>query len=349
MIGPMMLRLMAAVTGVLMATVAAARTGVPPQNPERHLLILRNDRVVVGIAPRLAGRIAVFRAPDGPNILDADPAWWAPEAKLPALGASWDYPAVNGHVIWTGPQKEWWLHQDVSAEWREHAYNWPPDPWAEWAAYEVSDRTPTSVVLKGPASPVTGLALTKEVSISPEGRVRVAVRAVNTRKSEVKWDLWSNVRVRATARAWVPVRGSLRIEHGSAADARRGALDYEVRDGWFRFLDEAPLPEGGRTAKAFLTPATGVMAAFDGGHVFLRRFTPAAAGSVHPDHGVVEVFRDVNRDPAKSLCEIEVHGAYTSLAPGAAMAIEEIWELQRFETGAGAAAQAAWLRTVATP
>ncbi|MEK7476854.1 MAG: DUF4380 domain-containing protein [Candidatus Coatesbacteria bacterium] len=343
-----MLRLMVAVGGMLMATTGEARTGVPALDAERHLLVLRNDRVVVGISPRLAGRIVVFRAPDGVNVLDADPVWWAPEAKLPALAAAWDYPAINGHVIWTGPQKEWWIHQTISEEWRTHAYNWPPDPWGEWAPYEVAARTPASVTLTGPASPVTGLRLTKEVGLLPDGRVRIAVRAVNTRDREVSWDLWSNVRVRGTARSWVPVTGSLKIEHGAAADGSLAALDYEVRDGWFRFLDEAPIPAGAvaRTAKAFLTPSAGLIAAFDAGRVFLRRFTPAARAAVHPDQGVVEVFRRADRDPAKSLCELEVHGAFTSLPPGGTMALEETWELRRYPGSAEPAAQAAWLKAL---
>ena len=331
-----------------MAANAGARTGIPALDAERHLLVLRTDRVVVGISPRLAGRIVVFRAPDGVNVLDADPAWWAPEAKLPALAASWDYPAVNGHVIWFGPQKEWWLHQTISEEWRKNAYNWPPDPWAEWASYEVTGRTPQSVVLKGPASPVTGLALTKEVGILPDGRVRILVRAVNTRQEEIRWDLWSNVRVRGSARSWVPVTGGIKIEHGAAADGHLANLDYEVRDGWFRFLDEAPIPEGAvaRTAKAFLTPSAGLIASFDAGRVFLRQFVPAARAAVHPDQGVVEFFRRADRDAAKSLTELEVHGAYATLAPGATMGLEESWELRRYPGAADPAAQAAWLKAL---
>ncbi len=99
-------------------------------------------------------------------------------------------------------------------------------------------------------------------------------------------------------------------------------------------------------AKAFLTPAKGVIASFDGGRVLLRRFDPTPATSVAPDQASVEYFRRLDRDPAKALCELEIHGPYTGLPPNGTMTVEETWELRPFEAGAGAAAQAAWLKTL---
>jgi len=336
------MRIAAALIGMLAA--AGAWAGDPARDAERHLLVLKTSRAIVGISPRLAGRIVVFRTPAGANLLAADPAYWAPDAKLPALAASWDYPAVNGAVVWTGPQKEWWLHQDISEEWKKNAYNWPPDPWTEFAPFEVVKKTKTSAILRGPASPVTGLRLTKEVAISRDGKVAIKVSAENTRKEESSWDLWSNTRVPSKARVWVPVAGNIRLDHGSSTWSTESVLDYEVRDGYFRFLDEEPLPGAARTAKAFLVPSRGLIAAFEGDRVFVKRFTPASRPSVHPDQGVVELYRRSDRNPAGCLVEIEFHGALTRLPPGGTMAIEESWEIVPYPGPSDPASQAAFLR-----
>jgi hypothetical protein len=187
--------------------------------------------------------------------------------------------------------------------------------------------------------------MTKRISILPDGRASVKVTAVNGRKEKVRWDLWSNVRVRPAARVWVPVSGGLRIEHSAAADGKSAALDYEIRDGWFRFLDDEPAPEGAeaRVAKAFLTPSAGIIAAFHEDSAFIRSFAVTDPAKVAPDQGVVEVYRRADADAAKSLFELEVHGAYTELAPKEEMSVEEVWEVRKAPAG-DPAAEVAWLK-----
>ena len=311
-------------------TVNPASSPDPARQAEKHLLVLDNAKVVVGIAPRLAGGVVVLRTPAGTNVLAANPPLWAPDAKLPGPSASWDYPAVNGHVVWNGPQREWWLHQDISKEWKDNKYNWPPDPWVEFVPYEVVKKTRTSVVLRGPASPVTGLRMTKEVSLEADGTVRFRVTAENTRATEVSWDLWSNLRLLPSARVRVPLAdGGMKVEHGSSNPWKQAVLGYDVTDGWFGFLPDESIPQGKecRVAKAFLTPKEGLMVTFLPDGALVRRFTAASREAVHPDHGVVEVYQNVNRDPALCLLEAEYHGPLKTLKPGESMAMEEGWKL----------------------
>jgi hypothetical protein len=63
------------------------------------------------------------------------------------------------------------------------------------------------------------------------------------------------------------------------------------------------------------------------GQALVRRFTAAPREAVHPDHGVVEVFQMVNRNPALSLLEAEFHGPLRTLKPGESMAMEESWRI----------------------
>jgi hypothetical protein len=329
--------LCAVVLPLVMACCTACAGAVTPasapdqsRDAEKNLLVLRNSRVVVGISPRLAGRVVVLRTPQGANVLSANPPFWAPDAKLPELKGSWDYPAVNGHVIWNGPQRDWWLFQDVAAEWKANKWNWPPDPWTEFAPYEVVKKSKTSVVLRGPASPVTGLGMTKEVALEKDGTVRFRVTAENTRTAPIAWDLWSNMRLVPAGRLFVPLsNGSLKIEHGSSNPWKQAVLGYDVVDGWFRFQSGRRIPEGKecRVAKAFITPTSGLMVAFFPAEALVRRFTAAPRAEVHPDQGVVEAYQMVHRDPALCLLEAEYHGPLRTLKPGEKMAMEETWTI----------------------
>ena len=43
---------------------------------EKHLLVLRNDAVLVGILADVGGRVVVLRRPEGDNVLKSDPKQW---------------------------------------------------------------------------------------------------------------------------------------------------------------------------------------------------------------------------------------------------------------------------------
>lgn len=311
-------------------------------DPEHALVMLAAGGIELGIAPRLAGRIVLFRRPGGPNALLADPATWGPAEQVPGLTAGWDFKPYNGHVTWVGPQRAWWMHQEFSAEKRDRKDNWPPDPWGEYAPFTVVRRTATEAVLQGPASPVTGLALRKEVRLDAGGTARLRVTATNTRATPVTWDLWSNTRVPGTDRVFVPVDkdSAVRVEHASSTPFTQAGLADAVVDGWLTLLADEPIPAGrsARVAKAFVTPARGLIAAFGAGQVFVKRFTPTPAAQVAPDQAPVEVFQMVHRDPAQNLLELEAHAPYTELPPGGTMSFEETWSLA---DGAGAADPAA--------
>ncbi|MEK7765212.1 MAG: DUF4380 domain-containing protein [bacterium] len=322
-------------------------------NPERSLVMLSRGGVEVGIAPKLAGRIVLFRRNSGPNALLADPATWGPGEHAPALKPDAEWKPYNGHIVWIGPQREWWAHQDLDAGKRDRRDDWPPDPWGEYAPFSVVQASATLAVLAGPPSPVTGLKLRKEVRIEPDGTVQVKVVARNIRRETVRWDLWSNTRLRGTDRVFVELGkdSKLRVEHQSSSPWTQVGLNHAVVDGWFSFESEEPLPAGftARVAKAFLTPSRGIVAAFGSGQVFVKRLNVTPAAQAAPDQAPVEIFQNVTRDPKTSLLELEAHGAYTALAPNEEMAFEETWTLAGDGGTAGAQSRAALLDTMFPP
>lgn len=339
------MRVALVIAGLLAGLAAPALSAI-------SILTLKADGVEVGIAPRLSGRIVVFRRDGGPNLLRWDRAFEKlTEAEIPRLEPGYEFKPYDGHIVWIGPQSEWWTDQDLDAGKKQARAEWPPDPWGEVAPFTIMLRTPRRLVLSGQSSPVTGLALTKDVEILKGGRVRVSVTAKNIRDRAVTRDLWSNTRVPGGASAFVAVGpgGRIRTEHQSSDPGKGAALEYRVFDGWFTFLAGLPLPDGvvTRTTKAFITPRAGLVAAYVDGDVLLKRFEPAAADRVHPKQGVVEIYQHVDADPAVSFLELEHHSALTEFGPGESLTMTETWTATPYSGGPEPAARASFLTGLA--
>ncbi len=338
--------------GALILTGAMLGAGSPAVAGGVAVLTLKSEGVEVGVAPRLSGRVVVFRRDGGPNLLKWDPAFErAPEAEIPRLEPGYEFKPYHGHVVWIGPQSEWWADQDLDLGKRTAKAEWPPDPWGEVAPTTIMLRTPRRLVLAGQSSPVSGLSLTKEVEILRGGVVRVSVTAKNIRDRPVTRDLWSNTRVPGGSSAFVAVGpgGRIKVEHQSSDPGKGIPISYRVFDGWFTFLAAEPLPEGvvSRVSKAFITPRAGLVAAFVEGFAFLKRFEPAAAGAVHPAQGVVEIYQQVEATPAGSFLELEHHSALTTLGPGESLTMTETWSATPYAGEPEPAARAAFLTTYA--
>jgi len=292
------------------------------RDEEAPLLLLTNDCIVVGILPRIGGRIVLLRAPEGPNVLLSDPACWSDE-PVPAADA--EFIPYNGHITWVGPQSGWWADQDVNPARREAGAAWPPDPWLIYGEYRVEKRTSTSVRLVGPDSPVCGLRMTKEVGLGEGGTVVVNVTAQNIRDRPVTWDIWSNTRLpgRCTVLTHAGAEGSCRVEQGKTP------LPYQIVAGAFTFDVTAPVPEGeaSMSAKAFIDSPTGFLGAVNGDHFFVKRTGRRSRAQVHPEQAFVEVYQSVARAPDPGLLELEFHSALRTLAPGESMSFSETWQL----------------------
>ena len=78
------------------------------------MIILSNDQVEVGVLPEVGGRVVLLRKPGLQNILKSDERLWVDAEKhKPEISAFSDFKAFNGHIVWLGPQSEWWIHQDI--------------------------------------------------------------------------------------------------------------------------------------------------------------------------------------------------------------------------------------------
>lgn len=325
-----------AALGMALVSVVAAAGSEPGQAPSA-LVTLESGRVVLGLLPSLGGRVVVFRAGDGPNVLDAH--WKEP---FPAPSLHTPFEPWNGHVVWAGPQSAWWTRQDLLPERKQKKAVWPPDPFNEVARYDVLEKTVARVRMRALASPVTGLEIEQEIELLGEGTARLRVMATNRRDAPVAWDLWPNTRVQPSGTPYVLLEPGAPLRIDDAVDGPTGPYPHLITSGWLSF-EPGHRPVSGFTelrAKAFVRAARGLIAFFLGRQVFLKRAPMVPRERLHAEQAFIELYRGAGRG---DILELEMHGPYQTLAPGASMRFEETWELLDYAGPTEAVARVAFL------
>jgi hypothetical protein len=174
--------------------------------------------------------------------------------------------------------------------------------------------------------------------------VRLRVTATNVRPKPVAWDLWSNTRARPEGWAYVRLaEGGIRKVDGPGDGSP--AYPHAEHRGFFVSPpgEKAVSAQAQRTSKAFLRPESGEIDYFRG-HELLRKRTDAKGESrLHPEQALVEIYRSAGREPAEDLLELEMHGPYETLVPGAALSFEETWEVVDYPGPADPEAHVAFL------
>ncbi|WGL18382.1 DUF4380 domain-containing protein [Microbulbifer bruguierae] len=279
---------------------------------------LANDYLRYEFTADIGGRGLAFSIPGYPNLLKVDEQLLAqPIPPVTAEGENFGY---LGHIVWIGPQQNWWRFQSVNTSRRDSRADWPPDPYTVLGENTLHWESPSHAVLSSTPSPVTGLQLTRHAKLDGDRLVHT-VTASNTRDNSVAWDIWFNSRVASNTQVLVPVKdfsGDVRIAQFDG----NPAPDQQVQKmGFFDFKRT-----GKSKAKAFIQPAAGWLAAFAADQVFIIEFPLQPRSAIHPAQGQVELYLDYDpENPAAGLLELEVHGPYVQLAPGETMSASEQW------------------------
>lgn len=297
-----------------------------------RLVTLNNGNIELGVLPDLGGMVALFRLTGKPNVLKADHAIWdAPPRIRRSFGPETRWKAHNGHIIWVGPQSEWWIHQDKSLRRLQKKAVWPPDPYLNFGYFEPREKSGTHIIMTGPPSEFTGVQMTKTIEIREDDTVLFHVCATNIRDYPVAWDLWFNTRVDGYDRCYVPVSDAdqIRIDHKNSRSQEAAGFLHEKA-----FLNTDPQPPSDgrkhRWAKAFVPADYGFMTAFASSQAFTIRFPKHGPEQIHPEHALVELYNCTSRNRADALTELEYHAPYRTLLPGESMEASEEWELQPF-------------------
>lgn len=297
-----------------------------------------NGVVEARISEVAGGRLLSFGLAGKPNFLLIDEAAGDPTLAPDAHGG---YIRYQGHEVWIGPQREWWVHQDLNPARAAAKATWPPDPWLSLAKYTLVDRQPDAITLDSPASPVSGVQLRKRYALVAErpDSLRLEAEATNHSGKMAGRDIWFNTRVPAHTRAYVPVarQEDMRIEPA-------GALQTTLAGGLLS-LDLPGAGQAARKGKLFVQPAHGWVAAFRDGQALVIRFAHQPRAAIHPAQGQVELYQDSDPGtPGKGMLEIEVHAPYVELAPGQAMSASELWTVLPYDGPDTRAAHVDFLR-----
>lgn len=303
-------------------------------------IFIKGGGLKLGVSPEAGGRAVFFGFEDGPNVLKADESLLLKPPPEPEE-LDGEFPLL-GHEVWVGPQDAWWSQQSLHPKRLKKGVG-PLDPWLAAGRFKVVVRTESSVVLEGPASPVSGLKFKKSYELSPDGEARLAAEAKNVRDSSVAWGLWSNTRLTGSCRCFAPA-ASARFRMSAPEPEKVQALGYEIVDGFFSFVMEKP---EGRTLqmKAFLNSPQGLLCAFGESFVFVKRFEASPASEVHQWQAPLEIFQRLSERPEENLLELEFHGPFKTLQPGDELSLRESWRLfKRSRSESNSKAQAEELR-----
>lgn len=296
-------------------------------------LRLADTGLEVEVSPRLGGRMLHISLPGAPNLLKVgDAVRMQPDPRVDAQAEDIGY---LGAQVWLGPQSQWWTRQDLNPARREAKAPWPPDPWISYAATEVVAHAQHHIELRGPSSPVSGVRMDYRYDLpaGTPGTLRMQATMRNIRATPVAWDIWFDNRVPTDTRVYVPVASDADVRIRHDADDRFDGLSGTTQDGFFS-LDLAKPADGkqGRRGKVFVQPRAGWMAGFRAGQAFLIRFDLQPRERIHPEHGQVELYMQwMPGDEAGSLLEMEVHGPYTTLAPGGETLGVQTWSVRRYD------------------
>jgi hypothetical protein len=311
----------------LFCTVIMCCSCEPEQTGER-VIYIQNEFLKAGVLPGVGGRLVYLARPGEENLLKSDSAlWFEPERDFLEPTPDAGFKAYNGHIIWPGPQTEWWMHQNLNPDRRDRKAIWPPDPYLIYTPSRIAEHTEASILLYGEESPISGVRIDKRYTLSGNS-IRIDVTMVNTSDKPVAWDIWSNTRFEVNTGFFVPYceEGILRLESEESKNTDR--LDYHIRDGAFAFV---PTPPGSgkerRYSKVFLHPRKGVMVAVRDSTMMVMNFPYESEEKIHPDESFVEVYQMITSDGSGDLLELEHHSAYTRLQPGESFELSETWNV----------------------
>ncbi len=126
-----------------------------------------------------------------------------------------------------------------------------------------------------------------------------------------------------------------RIDGPEAGEAPIGRYPHEVLDDWLAVPPGVrPTPPQTRlTVKAFVRPSRGLIAYFHGQSLLVIRAEVVPVGKIHPEQAFVEIYRGSGEEAEHNILELEMHGPYETLAPGASMSFEQTFEILDYDGG----------------
>jgi len=298
-----------------------------------NIIELKNSGIKLKVIPRIGGRIVSLQKDNGNNILKSDSTLWNYKFDKPVSNLI-DNEIIhfNGHIVWVGPQSEWWTHQNIIKDKKDEASRWPPDPYLIYGNFNILKLEDNYVKMIGPKSKYTGVQLTKEINIKDDGTVLFKVEAENIRNENIVWDLWMNTRIDGFNKVYVPVKNNsdLRVEYRNNSFDK---MPYAIIEGFFTFKTKMPSFNKNKIGgKAFINPNSNNIFAFTDSEMFVISFDKYEKNLVHPQQGMVEIYNSVTKN-GDALMELEYHTPYETIEPNHKINSSEKWQVIEYRNG----------------
>ncbi len=301
---------------ILIGLLLALPWASPQAAVERR--VLENEHLRMELTPAIGGRVLHLSLPGRENLFKTDEVEIA-RRPAPKIDLKGNNIAYFGHEVWLGPQSAWWTQQAVNPERREAHAVWPPDPYLVLAPYDLTGAAEDHLVLRGPASPVSGVALTKRFHLLPDKphTLVAEVEARNITQQPLAWGLWFNTRVHTDTWVYVPVAAADDVRLTKFPDANAAPPAFDLTNGLLHLSLSAPdKPLTSRHGKLFIHPSAGWMAGFRGGQLLLIHFDLQPRARIHPEQGQIELYHHYfPAELGKGILEMEVHFPYGTFYP----------------------------------
>ncbi|MBI9072969.1 MAG: DUF4380 domain-containing protein [Melioribacteraceae bacterium] len=303
----------------------------PERSKFEKIKWISGGKTKVGIFPEAGGRIVAVHRNGGENILKSDSKLWNYEFDKPVDERIYNKKLpFNGHIVWVGPQTDWWTQQDVIPELASNESRWPPDPYLIYGDHLIDRLTDKYAKIISPKSKYTGLQLKKTITVDEDGIIRFNVEAENIRDEEVAWDLWLNTRMDGFTKVYVAVESETDIRMEYRLKDKMQKMPHKINKGYFYFDPQFP-SDGNmrRLGKALIHPSVNKLFAFTDEEMFVIRFKKYDRSLTHSEHGMIEIYNTVSSD-GNSLLELEYHSPYKKLKPTEKMSSKETWKIVEY-------------------
>ena len=304
------------------------------------IITLENKILELKLTPETGGRISHFSLKGQRNFLNIGDVF--KKNVLPVVSPFADNIGYLGHMVWVGPQSQWWLQQKLNEDRLANKANWPPDPFTVLATNTIKKQSKKQVLLHGVKSPITGLRLDKAVSLSRENtnQVNLKATATNISAQNKAWNLWFNTRVHGNTYIITTVSSRKDVKIISFANENVSPItinyiNYKPNN-FFVELDVRNFIRTNKSnqGKVLIHPNQGWLAGFNQGQLFIIAFPLQDKSKIHPEHGQIEVYTNYHpKNIENSLIEMEFHGSFQTLKPKEKMSVDATWYLFPYPVG----------------
>ena len=233
-------------------------------------------------------------------------------------------------LVWVGPQKEWWVNQDINQNRKKQQSDWPPDPYLIYGDFIVVQHDEKYIRLEGEESLVSGVKMVKEIVIDEFGKVDFTATIIGTREDGVQWDIWMNTRMDGFDKVFAPIDTTRKPNFIISENDQTELVKYKICDGYFTFLPNIP-EKLQQVQEVRLDPQKNFLVGKKGSNLFVNTFEIVDVDRISKNHRQVELYNFISKENENGLLELEIHSESKFLLKGDSMKMNIHWEIIEVE------------------